>query len=359
MIFVTGRIILIPFPDELNTQRIAGYLNTMYNSRYMVWNLSEHLYRSDMFNGQVLDFVFVGYPNPPLSEIFSIFNSVSAWLESDTDNVAVIHCQQTKARSYMIISAYLAWQNLKNPLNIFQQIGGPQVTKLFPSQYRYLQYIHKVIQGVRVRSSQPTIRTLCIKKVIISGLRSQPKQFSPYLQFFKDGKSIFSTLKEGVPQLTLTSESILSFDVNLQVSGDFIIRCREICGNKSLTIFRTMVHSAFCDEFSIRFFRNDLDSVQEKLNDEFWVDVFYTSEEGEDQVVPGNLKSCAGRKKEEREERKVGKNGKGSESESEEEEKIDRELLEKFKAAVDGNESSSLEEDEDFDDYFQKLEMGK
>lgn len=358
MIFVTGRIILIPFPDELNTQRIAGYLNTMYNRKYMVWNLSEHLYRSDMFNGQVLDFVFVGYPNPPLSEVFAIFNSVSAWLDSDTDNVAVIHCQQTKARSYMIVSAYLAWQNLKNPLNIFQQIGGPQVTKLFPSQYRYLEYIHKIIQGARVRFKQPTNRTLFIKKVIISGLHCQTKHFSPYLQFFKDGKSIFSTLKDGIPQLILTSESVLNFDINLQVSGDFIIRCREIHENKSSTIFRSMIHSAFCDEFSLRFFKHDLDSVQEKLNDEFWVDVFYTSQEGEDQVVPGNLKSCAGRKNE-KVEKKVEAAKIGSGSESEEEEKIDRELLEKFKATIDGNESSSLEEDEDFDDYFQKLEMGK
>lgn len=144
---------MIPFPDEFNTQKIAGYLNTMYSNKYMVWNLSEHLYRSEIFNGQVLDFVFVGYPNPPLGEIFAIFNSISGWLESDLDNVAVIHCQQTKARSYMVVSAYLAWQNRESPLKVFQQIDGPRVTKLFPSQYRYLEYIHQVVQGARVRSN--------------------------------------------------------------------------------------------------------------------------------------------------------------------------------------------------------------
>ena len=129
---------------------IAGYLNTMYSKKYMVWNLSEHLYNSDIFNTQVLDFVFVGYPNPPLHEIFAIFNSISGWLDSDSDNVAVVHCQQTRARSYMIISAYLAWQNTKNPIKFFQDIGGDRSTRLFPSHYRYFDYIHQVVKGQRV-----------------------------------------------------------------------------------------------------------------------------------------------------------------------------------------------------------------
>jgi hypothetical protein len=112
--------------------------------------LSEHLYQTEVFNGQVLDFVFVGYPNPPLCEIFAIFNSISGWLDSDSDNVAVIHCQQTKARSYMLVSSYLAWQNSQNPVKVFQEIKGDLNTRLFPSHYRYFDYVNQIVQGNRV-----------------------------------------------------------------------------------------------------------------------------------------------------------------------------------------------------------------
>lgn len=146
--FITPKIILIPFPKEEIIGSISGYLNTFYYRKYMVWNLSEHLYPSTAFEGQVLDFVFVGYPNPPLNEMFGIFNSITGWIHLDPENVAVVHCQTTSARSYMIISSYLAWQQHKNPIEIFNQIGKNHL--LFPSHIRYMSYISKAIQGYKV-----------------------------------------------------------------------------------------------------------------------------------------------------------------------------------------------------------------
>jgi hypothetical protein len=151
--FITPRIILIPYPKEEIIEGISGYLNTFYFRKYMVWNLSEHLYSSDIFNGQVLDFVFVGYPNPPLNEVFGIFNSISGWLESGPDNVAVVHCQSTCARSYFLISSYLAWQNRKDPLETFKEISKNiqlPAPLLFPSHIRYMSYISEIIQDHKV-----------------------------------------------------------------------------------------------------------------------------------------------------------------------------------------------------------------
>lgn len=202
--------------------------------------------------------------------------------------------------------------------------------------------------------------------MIISGLQNQSEEFFPYIQFYKDGKNIFSTLKESSEQNTIKNGDILSFNINLEVSGDFILRCRQINQGKSTTVFRTMVHTAFCDEFSLRFLKQDLDSVQEKLTEDFLVDVFYVSQLGEEKIVPENLKSCKDKHKKNEEIVDSVSEKKMSEEEEEEEEKVDLELLEKYKAALaekiktataDGNESSSYEE-EDYDDYFQKLETG-
>jgi hypothetical protein len=149
-VFITSRLILIPFPKEELIRSLSGYFNTVYSRKYMVWNLSENLYETDIFSGQVLDFVFVGYPNPPLGELFAIFNSVSGWLDSDPDNVAVFHCQATRARSYMLVASYLAWQNRKDPLQVFQEIAGKNGPLLFPSQIRYMSYVGQVINGAKV-----------------------------------------------------------------------------------------------------------------------------------------------------------------------------------------------------------------
>ena len=74
----------------------------------MVWNLSEHTYDANLFSGSVLDYVFVGYPNPPLEVIFGVCNSIKAWLDTDEENIAVLHCQATRARSFMIAACFLA-----------------------------------------------------------------------------------------------------------------------------------------------------------------------------------------------------------------------------------------------------------
>lgn len=189
----------------------------------------------------------------------------------------------------------------------------------------------------------------------------------PYIQFYKDGKNIFSTLNANSQHDVIKNGDIINFNINLEVSGDFILRCRQVIQGKTSTIFRTMVHTAFCDEFSLRFHKQDLDSIQEHLNDDFLLDVFYVSQLGEGKIVPENLKNCSDKKKEKNEGvlNKANEKPTSEEEDEEEEEKVDLELLEKYKAAlaektktstVDGNESSSYEE-EDYDDYFQKLEM--
>lgn len=153
---------------------------------------------------------------------------------------------------------------------------------------------------------------------------------------------IFSSLKNGKILGFSQNDLVASFDIDLEVDGDVILRCREKVDGKTITIFRTMFNTAFSDDFSLRFFKKELDSAQDNFLDDFMVDLFYTSVEMDCFVVPGNLKikalEAAGQK-------------------DEEEEIVDRELLDKYKAQMEACESS--ESEEDLDDYFKKLEQGK
>jgi hypothetical protein len=162
---------------------------------------------------------------------------------------------------------------------------------------------------------------------------------------------IYSTLRDGKNHGYSKNEMVVSFDVELQVSGDVILRCRENINGSAVTIFRTMFNSAFSDDFSLRFFKKDLDSSQEDFPDDFMLDLFYTSSIINSFVVPSNLKIHSNEEQKNEERFVVSK--------EEEEESIDHELLEQYKAQIEASSSSELGSDDDLDDYFKKLESGK
>jgi len=157
MNFITPRIILMPFPTPEFRGQMSAYLNTHHNRKYMVWNLSEHSYEPEIFSAQVIDYIFIGYPNPPLEVLFALCNSIKAWLDTDIDNIAVIHCQATRCRSIMVLACFLAWNS-----SHFETCGAAlddlckslKLNKselMFPSQFRYMGYIDRILNGERVR----------------------------------------------------------------------------------------------------------------------------------------------------------------------------------------------------------------
>lgn len=160
---------------------------------------------------------------------------------------------------------------------------------------------------------------------------------------------IYSSFKDGKHLGFSQNDQVASFDVDLEVEGDVLLRCRENVNGNTITIFRTMFNTAFSDDYSLRFFKKELDSAQDSFLDDFMVDLFYTSLNLESFVVPSNLKIHTV-------EEQKGNGGK-IESKEDEEESIDRDLLEKYKAQIEISESS--ESEDDLDDYFKKLESGK
>jgi hypothetical protein len=167
----------------------------------MIWNLSEHTYDVSFFDGQVLDNIFIGYPNPPLEAIFSILNSIKAWLDTDPDNIAVLHCQASRSRSLMIAACYMAWsgKDFSSPYSALQrlcsQLKLSQDALMFPSQMRYLGYVDQVMKG-----AEPVLRRVKLDRVLLNDIPKMETDgqgwVRPYLQIFKDSTLIYTSSKE-------------------------------------------------------------------------------------------------------------------------------------------------------------------
>ena len=203
--YVTPRLLLMPFPSPDLLPTLSLFLNTRFGKQYMIWNLSERTYDNSQFEGQVIDYVFVGYPNPPLDMLFSTCTSIQAWLHTDPGNVAVIHCQATRSRSIMTLACFLAWTSPEFPsamqamLKVCGTVGISENKLLFPSQKRYMQYSEIVLSGTLVRNMQPISHKLRFERAIITGIpviETEGASIRPYIQVFKGADMIFSSGSE-------------------------------------------------------------------------------------------------------------------------------------------------------------------
>ena len=152
--------------------KIARYLNKYHKERYMIWNLSEKSYDTSIFNDNVIEFKFPGYPAPPLEKLFTLLTSIDNWLNSNKKNVAIIHCQTGKGRTVTCISAYLAWSKYENYtpakalLHVCKVMNGTIKNLTIPSQTRYLAYLTKILVNRQMPKSNP----MTINKIIVKGI---------------------------------------------------------------------------------------------------------------------------------------------------------------------------------------------
>jgi C2 domain of PTEN tumour-suppressor protein len=319
--FISPKLVLIPFPSAEIIERLENYFNTKFTNKYMIWNLSEYQHPADGFSSHTLDFIFVGYPNPPLSVIFSILNGIHGWLESDKDNISILHCQNTKGRSYMILASYLTWTHeFSNILEAFNKICmiTRQTVQLLPSQTRYINYVEGIFNNIIPKSRQITIQ-----KIILDGIpliETEGSAVRPYIQIYKNSELVFSTYTKALPLVSyFASDFFISFDLDLTIKGDVLIRCRHLGkDSQPLTIFRIMFHTAFSSEPIIRFNREAIDGacVDDRFPQEFTVDL----------ILSENLETD------------------------------DDELLHVAHSKAKQPPESVHESDEDLDDYFKSLE---
>ena len=113
IITVSEKIYYIPFPTPEKIKILSDFLNSKFESNYVIFNLSEYTYEYSFFKNQVVNYSFPGFPCLPLNSFFKLLLEMENWIESSPKNIVVIHCQSTRARSCLALSLYLAYSSFQ------------------------------------------------------------------------------------------------------------------------------------------------------------------------------------------------------------------------------------------------------
>lgn len=311
---------------------MEDYLNEHFLGKYMIWNVSEHKYSDSLLRSCSIEFVYVGYPNPPLHGIFSILSSLAAWLDSDPANVAVLHCQHSQSRSHLIVSCFLKWQfpEFESVSAALAQVckvtGTDPVTVLSPSNARYAGYFDRVLSGEKVFFIQCVGRLLRIEKVVMSPvprIEEQGAAIRPFLQLHKHERVLYSSAAGGPVAEFTETDNFVSFTVEQGVQDDVLLRCRHIGSTGRSTVFRAMFNASFVEGNVLRMTKQELDYADEdRIPEDFFVDILITeNREIEDFELKNYLK-----------------------------------LVSKGGLSEPGKKEEDSDEDKHLDEYFKKLE---
>lgn len=151
--YINDRIIAMGFPAQglesiyrNNFTDVKAFLDQHHGSKYWVYNLcSERPYSKDNFDGRVECFPFEDH-NPPLFDMIRRFCvHASDFLNSDPDNIIVVHCKAGKGRTGVMICALMLHVHTYETAQECLEFYGKQRTHdtkgvTIPSQRRYVNY---------------------------------------------------------------------------------------------------------------------------------------------------------------------------------------------------------------------------
>ena len=215
LVKIVDQLYFMHFPVESVRNEYGDLLKKEFSVNYRVWNVSEHTYEYRCFNDQVNEYVSVGYPNPPLLDIFMVCKEMNSWMMCNPANVAIIHCQKTKTRSILILSCLLFYKGVyQHPAEaivfLCKSLEMPESTVLDACSSVYANYFSLLISDIKLNS-----RKVIIQKIVVNELPSTKKRIEhiigseetesgkqeemvqrPYLQLFSQNKLLFSSLNK-------------------------------------------------------------------------------------------------------------------------------------------------------------------
>lgn len=167
--YITDRILAMSFPASgfeqwyrNNISRVSNFLEDRHPGSYKVYNLSNRLYNTSKFKGEVVSYEWEDHHSPPLLMLFKICQDMYKYL-LNPNNVVVVHCNAGKGRTGTSIAWFLMYSGLsKNSQDAIRYYGrkrfstGLGITQ--PSQIRYVRYFELVFKGVVKSPSMWTLK---------------------------------------------------------------------------------------------------------------------------------------------------------------------------------------------------------
>ena len=159
--YIKPNIIAMGFPYEtldgifkingLRMDEVVRFLDLRHLNHYRVYNLSERTYDSSKFHMRTISYPFDANCPPPFELIQQFCEDMSAFLNADDRNVAVVHCCNGVQRTGIMVCSYLLHDNIfysaKDALQFFATARTRNgVGIVIPSQQRYVQYYEHMVK---------------------------------------------------------------------------------------------------------------------------------------------------------------------------------------------------------------------
>ena len=77
---------------------VASFLEPHHKDHYMIFNLSDEVYETMLFNDHVVSYDLMGMPAPSLGMLMKICVAMETYLSDSPENVVVVHCLVGGAR---------------------------------------------------------------------------------------------------------------------------------------------------------------------------------------------------------------------------------------------------------------------
>ena len=262
--YITPRVVAMGFPSAPERGVIpadyAAYLDAHHPDKYMVWDMSEREYDTACWKGQRMEFQFPGHPSPPLGALFKLCTSIESWLDADEGNIAVVHCLTGKGRTLVTIACFLAWtgqaESAMEALRYTCERRALDVERAtIPSQRRYVQYFGSVLDNVKPRDEPLRLRTLEILHM--------PIECRPYVQVYSGSHLLYSSEVPDQDQDVCHAGGSRTFQVDLAVQGDILVRCRhwDMQSGSGVSLFRVALHAGYIATGMQRFPASKLDGA--------------------------------------------------------------------------------------------------
>jgi len=279
-----------------NIDEISYFIKVRYQKKFMIWNLSDGTYDYSKFDNQVISFN-VSKSLFNLKVLIDICRSLFIWLSIDPGNVAIIHCNNGRNRTGIIVACFLYFScifpNVDEGFNYFikRRCNGDR-SWVTNTQRRYSKYFNGIFTYKGHLQNQ---YSLYMCSIILNGVPNfLPNNggCNPGLEVYQCGKLIYNTTIMSIddechPGVFMDENNIIFQFPDIQyltIEKDIQIRvfhCPDLNNrNNNVTMFNFYFHTGFMTEGAIRVSLPDIELSthgSNKFNKDFTMDLIFMS----------------------------------------------------------------------------------